>query len=192
MEAATRTSARAHAERIRAAFLELHGPRLHGFALLVTLGDRDRAANLASEALTAGVEHATQLRHPERAAAWLRAMLLRSGSRRVISAHRRNEAAERRSVLASLGVDDVAFAGLKALTPLERGAIAAAMVERLDERDQEAILGCSPAAARRLVIRARRRYLEAASRVAQETSANERSSSELTDRLALATKRVLE
>ena len=30
---------------VQNAFRELHGPRLHGFALLLTLGDRPRAAN---------------------------------------------------------------------------------------------------------------------------------------------------
>src|ERR687895_367576 len=59
-------------EVVRAAFRELHGRRLHGFALLLTLGDRERAASLASDALAAGQLRVDELRHPERAAAWLR------------------------------------------------------------------------------------------------------------------------
>ena len=44
--AAESCSARARrtADLIRAAFRDLHGARLHGFALLVTLGDRANAA----------------------------------------------------------------------------------------------------------------------------------------------------
>src|SRR5262245_49203152 len=57
---------------LRDAFRELHGRRLHGFALLLTLGDRAEAARLASDALDAGVARVDELRHPERAAAWLR------------------------------------------------------------------------------------------------------------------------
>ena len=60
------------AEAMRAAFRELHGRRLHGFALLLTLGDRPSAARLASEALADGAMRVEELRHPERAAAWLR------------------------------------------------------------------------------------------------------------------------
>src|SRR6185503_21221515 len=52
------------AELLGAAFRDLHGPRLHGFALLLMLGDR-RAAGVASgRALSAGVARAQQLRHP--------------------------------------------------------------------------------------------------------------------------------
>src|SRR6187431_2709085 len=61
---------------LRAAFRELHGRRLHGFALLLTLGDRPGAARLASEALAAGAMRVDELRHPERAAAWLRHRLV--------------------------------------------------------------------------------------------------------------------
>src|ERR1041384_1046480 len=53
---------------LRAAFREAHGARLHGFALVVTLGDEQLAATLAVDALDAGVRHADALRHPERAA----------------------------------------------------------------------------------------------------------------------------
>src|SRR5690606_20820527 len=68
-------------ERLRAAFDELHGSRLHGFALLLTLGDRARAARLAGEALAAAEPRIDALRHPERAAAWLRAHVVRSSHR---------------------------------------------------------------------------------------------------------------
>ena len=68
-----RRSEGAPPELMRAAFRDLHGTRLHGFALLVTLGDRAHAARLTrGDALAAGMAQAAALRHPERAAAWLR------------------------------------------------------------------------------------------------------------------------
>ena len=57
---------------MRDAFRELHGSRLHGFAQLLVLGDRHAAAKLASDALADGAARVDELRHPERAAAWLR------------------------------------------------------------------------------------------------------------------------
>ncbi|MEA2650619.1 MAG: hypothetical protein QOI85_340, partial [Chloroflexota bacterium] len=69
-------------ELVRAAFRDLHGTRLHGFALLVTLGDHARAARLAGEAIAAGTARTSELRHPERAAAWLRRRVTRNAERR--------------------------------------------------------------------------------------------------------------
>src|SRR4026207_1016269 len=43
---------------LRAAFRDLHGARLYGFALLVARGDRARAAQAASTALAAGAQRA--------------------------------------------------------------------------------------------------------------------------------------
>ena len=146
---------------LRAAFRDVHGARLHGFALLVSLGDRHRAAAVAGAALGEGIRRARELRHPERAAAYLRHLAVRSlrrdGSRRGGPAPD-----ERRGVLRGLGVDDVAFDGLAALTALERAALVASAVEGFDPIDVETILGSTPAEAHRTVARARRRYLAAA------------------------------
>jgi hypothetical protein len=56
----------------RAAFRDLHGSRLYGFALIVAMGERQWAAQAATQALAEGELRLPELRHPERAAAWLR------------------------------------------------------------------------------------------------------------------------
>lgn len=145
---------------LRAAFRELHGARLHGYALLVTLGDRQRAARAASEALGAGARRAGELRHPERAAAWLRARVNRSID---LGAGHRDGPGEtdRRAALAGLGVDGIAYTGLAQLDPRLRVALVAAEIERLEPLDVEVVLGVSGARARRMVATARSRYLAA-------------------------------
>lgn len=125
-------------DRLREAFRELHGSRLHGFALLVTLGDRALAGPLAADALSAGSERAVDLSHPERAAAWLRRHVARGASRARRSA---TPIHERRAALEDLNVDSMAFAGLAALNVWERAALVASAVERLDSRDVATILG---------------------------------------------------
>lgn len=141
---------------LRAAFRELHGPRLHGFALLLTLGDRPRAAALTERALVAGEARAPALRHPERAAAWLRARVV-SGAGRPDA---RLDAAQRRTALSSLGVDGPVLAGLAGLGRLERAALVAAWSERLDRRDVGAIVGRDGRRLDALVRRAGRRFLD--------------------------------
>lgn len=64
-----------------AAFRDLHAARLHGFALVLALGERPTAANLAAETLRHVAPDAPRLRHPERAAAALRAELYRRARR---------------------------------------------------------------------------------------------------------------
>lgn len=142
-------------EELDAAFRELHGVRLHGFALLVTLGNRSLAARLTADALVAATDQVDALRHPERAAAWLRARLVRSLPRR----HRDPSPGERRAGLDPLGVDDAVGAGLSAIGPLERAALVASTVERLDRRDVETIVGRTGARLDRLLARGRRGYL---------------------------------
>lgn len=152
------------AESVRAAFAELHGPRLHGFALLLTLGDGPRAARLASEALAAGAQRATELRHPERAAAWLRARIVRAVGRRTA----RSTSAVPPDALETLGLDPAAIAALEALRPLERAAIVAGVVERLDRRDIATIVGRADADVDRLLTTARTRYMEIFGRATTE------------------------
>jgi DNA-directed RNA polymerase specialized sigma24 family protein len=144
---------------LQAAFRDLHGARLHGFALLVALGDRQAAAAASSKALSDAGSRLAELRHPERAAAWLRARVARSLSR-----HRRPAVPEheRRETLRGLGVTDAAFAGLATLSPRERAVFVAAAIERLEPIDVEQVAGRDPDGTARLVDRARRRYLQAA------------------------------
>lgn len=140
------------------AFTEMHGPSLHGFALLVALGEREAAERAAAGALAAGAEQAATQRHPERAAAWLRARALRAlqhESSRTASA----EEGVRREALAELGVEEAVFHGLAALGTDARAALVASAIERFDPIDIETILGAGPAATRRVIAEARGRYL---------------------------------
>jgi len=147
--------------QLAAAFRELHGSRLHGFAILVALGDRQLAERAAGFSLAAGARQAAALRHPERAAAWLRARALRAlrGPR----PFRRSPTAEaRRAALIPLGVDDAVYRGLAALSLDARAALVASEVERFDPIDVETIIDAAPAATRHALAEARRRYLRSA------------------------------
>lgn len=154
------------ADRVRSAFRELHGSRLHGFALLLTLGDRPRAARLAADALRAAEADLASHRHPERAAAWLRAHVQRAAGR----GSRRLSPDDRQAALGELGVNDTARAGLTALSTRERGAVIAASIERLDPLDVATIVGRDGARLESLLRRARSRYLEAAATVPPDTN----------------------
>jgi len=137
------------------AFGELHGKRLHGFALLVTLGDRTLAGILTAEALAGGAERIEQLRHPERAAAWLRAFLLRA-ARQPAWGHQRPGEPERRDVLLKLGVDPATYDALASLDVQGRAAVVAATVEGFAAADVREVVGNDER-----VRRARRDYLTA-------------------------------
>lgn len=147
-------------EALRAAFRELHGARLHGFALLLTLGDREHAARLAATALAMGAERAASLRHPERAAAWLRARIVRDAGR-VMRRDLGPLPAHRAALLRPLGVTPEAAMALGALTNRDRALLVAGAVERLDELDVATIVGSSPSRTRRALRDARRRYAAA-------------------------------
>ena len=151
------TSAGTPPELVRAAFRELHGTRLHGFALLVTLGDRARAARLAGEALSAGSARTSELRHPERAAAWLRRRVTRNAERTGRRSRSRS-AAQDRLALEELGADAAAFEGLAALTTRERAALVADSIERLGRGDVATIVGIDGARLDRLIRNVRGRY----------------------------------
>jgi DNA-directed RNA polymerase specialized sigma24 family protein len=144
----------------RAAFRELHAARLHGFALILALGDRTRAARLAFDAIEAGAELHAELRHPERAAAWLRA--------RVLAAYRPDRPsspsvqAGRLAALEQIGIDDQRVAiALAALAPKDRAALVADQVERFDALDTATIVGRSGRRLARLIVHARLRYANA-------------------------------
>jgi hypothetical protein len=144
---------------VRAAFRDLHGARLHGFALLVTLGESERAERIAATALADGARRASSLRHPERAAAWLRARVLRLAPRRP---HRASAGdAERRAALSRLGMGTACEVALSALSTIERAALVAIDTEGLAPLDLEVVLDRGAAASRRILARARRRYVAA-------------------------------
>lgn len=145
----------APSDLVRTAFGELHARRLHGFALMLVLGDRLAAARLASDALLAAGEHISELRHPERAAAWLRARVVRMARGLGRAGPRRGD---RVDALDGLGVDAAVFAGLEALDRRERAALIATSIERLDRRDVATIVSLDGQGCDRLIVRARRRY----------------------------------
>lgn len=149
----------------RTAFRELHGRHLHGFALLLMLGDAARAAQLTVDALDAAVARLDELRHPERAAAWLRA--------RVVRASRGwSRPSTRLQPLSELGVEAAVAGALATLRHIERAAIIAEAIERLDRRDVATIVGEAGPAFDRLLARARRRYaLAHAARAGAEVAA---------------------
>ena len=133
------------------------------------LGDRPAAARLASDALLAAGDRIGELRHPERAAAWLRARVLRMAAGIGRAEPRRSD---RVDALDGLGVDAAAFAGLEALSPRERAALIATTIERLDPRDAATIVDSDGQGFDRLVVQARRRYAAAYGAAAPEGMAD--------------------
>lgn len=140
---------------MRTAFAALHGQRLHGFTLLLLLGEEGRAREIASSALVGGMANVLALRHPERAAAWLRADVLRLARRG--TTHRRVAP----EGLSRLGVTSPVGEALAALDMEPRAALIAADVEQLDLRDVDTVVGRSPASGARLLADTRRRYVAA-------------------------------
>jgi len=124
----------------------------------MTVGDAPRAARVAAQALEAGASRVDELRHPERAAAWLRARVVASVGRAPADAARRTH---RLRALETLGADAAVMAGLAALRRDERAALVASSVERLDARDVATIVGRGGGELDRLLARARRRYAAA-------------------------------
>ncbi len=148
-------------ELLRVAFRDVHGTRLHGFALLVTLGDRRRAADAARQALAEGARRVDELRHPERSAAWLRARVLRSVVR-VSFDHQDAPTTEARlAALRPMRIGRSVLQALSTLSTTERAVLVASGIERLAPSDVEAIVDAAPGATRRLIARARARYLAA-------------------------------
>lgn len=152
---AMRTAQDAEIDAMRASFATLHGQRLHGFALLLVLGDELRARELAAASVTAGMGNVLALRHPERAAAWLRADVLRRARRSRPAASHGGEALQR------LNASGAALDALAALDMTSRAVVIAADVERLEMRDVNTIVARSPSSGARLLSNARRRYVAA-------------------------------
>jgi DNA-directed RNA polymerase specialized sigma24 family protein len=145
---------------LRAAFRDLHAARLHGFALLVTFGDRARAAQAAANTMATGSQRAAELRHPERAAAWLRREVLKE--LRHTPASRHLTPAERHAALLDLGAAEPAIAALGDLTSDRRAALVAGIVERFALTDVATILDTNLVGAQRALHSARRAYQSAA------------------------------
>ena len=110
---------------LQAAFRDLHGARLHGFCLLVSLGDRHAASSAAAGAMAEATHRLAELRHPERAAAWLRRRAARAAS---VRGRSREPEPMRRETLRALGVTDAAFDGLAGLDHASRVAFVAAAI----------------------------------------------------------------
>lgn len=146
-------------EQMRHAFRDLHGPTLHGFALLLTLGDRARAARLTAGALSEADDLVGELRHPERAAAWLRARVVRDVNRQRRSSEPRRS--ERLTILDPMNVDEAILAGLASLGLRERAALVAANIERLRLPDVAVVVGRNERQLSDLLARARASYLRA-------------------------------
>ena len=140
-----------------AAFRDLHGRRLHGFALLLTLGDRALAARLTADALVAGSSRIEDLRHPERAAAWLRRHVLDHMPRRP----HEPSPTEERAALEPLDAEPAVVDGLAALSPRDRAALIVSAIERLEFGDVETITRRRGRVLERLLVHARRRYVAA-------------------------------
>jgi DNA-directed RNA polymerase specialized sigma24 family protein len=121
-------------------FVELHGDRLLGFALLLTLGDASRAGRLTSQALGAGVKRIDQLRHPVRAAAWLRGQVTQAAGLPAWGQRRPNET-ERRDALRSMGVDPATYDALASLNVRSRAAVVSTAVEGFAIADVFEIVG---------------------------------------------------
>jgi hypothetical protein len=160
------SSADASPEALRRAFRDLHGPSLHGFALLLTLGDRRRALALTADALAAADLHATEHRHPERAAAWLRSRVTAAAGR----SDSRIDAETRLAALERLGVMSAVLAGLAGLDVLERAALIGSEIERLDDRDVATIVGRGGNRFDALLRLARQRFLEGSTAVSDGPS----------------------
>jgi DNA-directed RNA polymerase specialized sigma24 family protein len=138
-----------------AAFQQLHGPLLFRFALLLTLGDWKSAERATKHALADGAARVDELRHPERAAAWLRRHIVRSAP------CPRTASTDGRDILAALAIPEPSVAALSGLGRLERAALIGSEVEGFDSRDVETIVNRRGTQFWRLLTRARRRYAAA-------------------------------
>lgn len=143
-------------EPLAAAFRSTHAHSLHGFTLLLTVGDAQLAETLTADALNAATSRGRVRRHPERAAAWLRARAL------VAAAHQRTtdrtDHELRLATLGPMGVDAATIAALSSLSTQERAALIANDIERFDRGDVASIVRANDPALDTLLHRARRHY----------------------------------
>jgi DNA-directed RNA polymerase specialized sigma24 family protein len=174
----------------RAPFRDLHGASLHGFTLLLTLGDRPLAASIAAGALAEGVRRVDELRHPERAAAFLRRQAVRT-ARRIPGAGALGRSV-RMAALRELGTREPVIASLEGLSLEQRAAIVASAVEGFSPVDTAVILGRDLASTRRVVRTARRRYLAVAVHWMRQRPGDEAPSGAIAARVAQRARGILD
>jgi DNA-directed RNA polymerase specialized sigma24 family protein len=150
------------AEQLQAASWDAHAARLHGFALLLTVGDQPRAASAAIAALEAGAERA-ESQDSDQAAAWLR--------REVIGELRRTwptpqlPPEERHAVLHRMGVADPLISSLEGMSAERRAALVVSTIEGMAMADVANTLDTDLGDAYRVVEAARLDYLTTAMQV---------------------------
>ena len=150
------------AEQLQAASWDAHAARLHGFALLLTVGDEPRAAAAAIAALEAGAERA-ESQNSDQAAAWLR--------REVIGELRRTwptpqlQPEERHAALHRMGVADPLISSLEGMSAERRAALVVSTVEGMAMADVANTLDTDLGDAYRVVEAARLDYLTTALQV---------------------------
>jgi len=150
------------AEQLQAASWDADAARLHGFALLLTVGDAPRAAAAAIAALEAGAEHA-ESQDSDQAAAWLR--------REVIGELRRTWPTpylpphERHAVLSRMGATDALISSLEGMSAERRAALVVGSIERMPMADVASTLDTDLGDAYRAVEGARLEYLTTATRM---------------------------
>ena len=149
-----------------AAFRDVHERRLHGFALLLTLGDRSAAAELARAALREAEPRIEELGHPERGAVWLRRHVLKHAPKRADGGgrgpfRRSRPAPHSPDGIAEIGADGVLVEALARLDLQSRAALILQDVERFREVDVADALGTDRRAVEKLVREARAKYSQA-------------------------------
>ena len=131
---------------------------LHGFALILTIGDRSQSASVAARALADAAVDAEV--DPSRVTTWLRARVLRDVRR--LPRDARVSSDDRFAALHKLGVERSTTEALAGLSLDERASLIAASVERHELSAVATIIGKSPGEARRILRAARARYRDAA------------------------------
>ena len=152
------------AEQLQVAFWDAPAARLHGFALLLTVGDEPRAAAAARAALEAGDEHAAEMQPPEQAAVWLRRQLISELRKTWPTPYLPPQ--ERRAALGRMGVVEPLISSLEGMSAEGRAALIASTIEGMGMADVATTLDTDLGGAYRAVEGARRDYLTAAARMA--------------------------
>ena len=125
------------AEELQAASLDAHAARLHGFALLLTVGDGPRAAAAAIAALEDG-ERAAEMQHPAQAAAWLRRQVIVELRRTWPTPYLPPE--QRRAALGRMGVVEPLISSLEGMSAEQRAALVAGTIEGMAMADVATVL----------------------------------------------------
>ncbi|HEX3219757.1 MAG TPA: hypothetical protein VHU77_07015 [Candidatus Limnocylindria bacterium] len=132
---------------------------LHGFALILTIGDRSQSASVAARAFADAAPADPEV-DPSRVTTWLRARVLRDVRRLPRDARLTSD--DRFAALHELGVERSTTEALAGLSLDERAALIAASVERHELSAVATIIGKSPGEARRILRAARAGYRDAA------------------------------